>query len=194
MYLGVEEEHVEYVRYRRRTGEGATRSRIGDAADAGDSAELAGAQGAEGVAGSGGKEVEADLGQSGAVDLREFDFKKNFFGADGAEGQHVDDVLGIGGSERAGVLGNLFGSDVTGKNDGGTRRGYVDLLAGEKAMNFLGSGGDIDIDAKIEAARAFCLVPDEEGDFTRRESVDQDLRRRHDKRVGNSGIGDRDAL
>src|SRR5208282_662027 len=95
MDLRVEEEHVEYVRYRRGSGEWGTRSLIGDGPYAGDSAELAGGGGADGVSGAGRKQVEARLGEGGAVHFSKLDFEKHFFRPDGAEGQHVHYILGI---------------------------------------------------------------------------------------------------
>ena len=89
---------------------------------AGDSAELAGGDGADGVAGAGGEQIDADLGQSGAIDFGKFDFEQNFVGADGAEGENVDDVLRVSGGQGAGMFGDVFGGDVAGENDGGTRR------------------------------------------------------------------------
>jgi len=60
------------------------------------------------------------------------------------------------------MLGDVLGSDVTGENNRGARRRHVDLLIGEKAMHFLRGRGDIDIHAKIEAARALQFIPDQQ--------------------------------
>jgi len=105
------------------------------------------------------------LGESGAVDFRELYFQENFLSTDGAEGEDVDDVLGIGGSQLSGAFSNIFGGDVAGEDDGGAGWRDGNLFLGEDAMLLFGAGADVDIDAEIEAARTFKFVPDEQGNL-----------------------------
>jgi len=92
------------------------------------------------------------------------------------------------------MFGDVLRRYVTGENNRGTRRRHVDLLIREKAVHFFRSRGDIDIHSKIEAARALQLVPDEQRNLARSESIDLDLRRRDGHHIRHRGIGYRDAL
>ena len=38
---------------------------------------------------------------------------------------------------------------------------HIDLFVGKEMMYFFGGGGDVDIDAEVEAARALEFVPDQ---------------------------------
>ncbi len=113
------------------------------------------------IAGTGGENVSAELGQSGAVDFGEFYLQQNFLSADGAEGEDIDDVFRVGGGELSGALGNVFGGDMAGENDGSAGGSDADLFVGEDAMFFFGAGADIDIDAEIEATGTLQFIPDE---------------------------------
>ena len=159
-----------------------------------EAAELAGGDGSDRIAGAGGEEVDAQLGERGAVHFGELHFQQNFLRADRTEGKHVDNILGIGGGQFSGALGDVFGGNVAGENDGGARRRDRDLLFGKDAMLFFGAGADIDIDAQIEAARAFQFVPDEQRNFARSAAMDENLRGSDDLGIGDRGVGDRDAL
>ena len=134
------------------------------------------------------------MGQSGAIDFSELHFQQDFLRADRTEGEHVDNILGIGRGQRSGVFGDVLGGYVTGENNRGARRRDGNLFLGEDAMFFFGAGADIDVHAEIEAARAFEFVPDEQRDFARSSSMDQDLGGRDDGRIGHGRIGHRDAL
>ena len=61
-------------------------------------------------------------------------------------------------------------------------------------MHFFGGRGDIDIHAKIEAVGALEFVPDQQRNFARRKSVDQNLGGCDDQRIRHRGVGYRDAL
>jgi hypothetical protein len=133
------------------------------------------------------KQIDAELGHGRAIHFGKLDFEQDFLGADRAEGQHVHHILGIGRGQRARMLGDVFGGDVTGENNRVARGRHADLLVREKAMHFFRSGRDIDIDAQIEAARALQFVPDQQGNLTRSESIDQNLGGGDDQRIGHEG-------
>ena len=123
------------------------------------------------IRGSGGNEVDAELGQGGAVHFREFHLQQDFLGADWPEGKHIHYSGRIGAGQFSGALGDIFGGNVSGENHGGSRRRDGDLLVGKDAVLFLGACADIHINAKIEAARAFQFIPDEERNLARRLAV-----------------------
>ena len=132
------------------------------------------------------KKLTPSLGHGGAVDLGELHFQQDFLRAHGAEGEHVDNILRIRGSQFSGALGDVLGSNVAGENNGGARGRDGDLFLGEDAMFFFGAGADIDVDAEIEAARAFVFVPDDQRDFAGGASVNQDLGGSQYGRIGDA--------
>ena len=132
--------------------------------------------------------------QRAAVDFREFHFQQNFLRAFGTEGQHVDDILRIGFGDLAGALGDRLVRNVARKHDGRARRGDGDLLVGEDVLLFLGGGGDVDIHPQIETTGALEFVPDEQGNFARGATVDENLRGRDDIDVSDGWIGHGNAL
>src|SRR5208283_1439610 len=79
-------------------------------------------------------------------------------------------------------------------NDRVARRRDFNLFVGKKFGHLFAGGGDIDIDAQIETAGALQFVPDEQRDFAGSKTIDQNLRGGDDQGVGDTGIGDGDAL
>src|SRR5580700_9652979 len=71
----------------------------------GEAAVLAGGCGSEQVAGAGRKNVGAELGKCGSVNLGKLDFEQDFLSAHGTESEHIDHVLRIGGSQLSSALG-----------------------------------------------------------------------------------------
>jgi hypothetical protein len=136
----------------------------------------------------------AKLREGGTVDFSELYFQQDFLSSDGAEGEHVDHVLGIRRSQFSSALGNILGGDVAGENDGGTGWRNGNLFVREDPMFFLGGGADIHVDAEIKAARAFVFVPDEQRDFAGSPPVNQDLRGSNDGSERYRRVGDGDAL
>src|SRR5208283_4817480 len=181
--LRVKEEQVEQVRYRRGRGRSSGNRGTRAANRAGD-----------GVASAVGKQIEAQLGQSGTIHFRKLDFQKHFLCPDWAKGQHVHDILGIRRGQQARMFGRVLGGDVTRDNNRVTRRRHVDLLIREQAMHLFRSCRDVDIHAQIKAARALQFVPDQQRNLARSESIDQDLGWRDDQRIRHCGVGYRDAL
>ena len=155
--------------------------------------ELPGLAGCDRVAESGHEQIDAQLGDGGAVYFRELHFKQHFLRPYRAEGQHIDHILGIGLGDHSGTLGNIFGGDMARKHDGGARRRDVDLLVREDPLFFLGGGADVDIHAQVETTRTFQFVPDQQRHLARRPAVNQDLGRGNDDRVGHGVVGDRDS-
>ena len=139
---------------------------------------------------AGGNEIDAHLGQGGAVDFRELHLQQHFLRSDRAEGKHVHDFRRIGAGQFSGALGDIFGGNVSGKNDRGARRRDRDLLVGKDAVFFVGAGADVDIHAQIEAARAFQFIPDQQRNFSGRFAVNQNLRRGDDLGEGDGRVGD----
>ncbi len=66
--------------------------------------------------------------------------------------------------------------------------------SGKSLCISFGASADVDIDAKIEAPRAFEFVPDQQRDLARCPSMDQDLVGRNHERICHRGIGDRNSL
>jgi hypothetical protein len=120
------------------------------------------------------------LSEGGAVHFGELHLQQNLLRAHRPEGKHVDYFGRVGGSEFSGALGNIFGGHMSGENNGGARGRDRDLLIGEYAMLFFSAGADVDVDAKIEAARAFQFIPDEKRYFSGSFAMHQNLRRRDD--------------
>ena len=75
------------------------------------------------------------------------------------------------------------------------REGVTSICSfGKELLELFAGGGDIDVDAEIETARALQFIPDKQGDFAGREAVDENLGGSDDQSIGNRGIGDRDAF
>ena len=108
-----------------------------------------------------GDEVHAQLREGGAIDFRKLHLQQNFLGADRTESEDVDDFWRIGAGEFSGTLGDILGGNVSGENDRRARWRDRDLLIGENAVLFFGAGADVDVHAKVEAARTLQFIPDE---------------------------------
>src|SRR5579859_2035804 len=125
-------------------------------------AKLSSGDGAKSVRCARGNEVNAQLGEGGAIDFRELDFQQNFLCADRTEGQHVDDFRRVGSGQIAGALSDIFRSYVTGEDNGSARGRNRDLLVGKYPVLLFGAGADVDVDPQIKTARAFQFVRSEE--------------------------------
>src|SRR5208283_4635704 len=164
MNLRVKEEQVQQVVYVRVGGGRTALAAVVDRSQAGDATELAGGDVPDCISRAGREHVDTELSDGRAIDFGELDFEQDLLGADGAKGQDVDDILGVGRGKQARVLGNIFGGDVAGENDGVSRRCDLNLLVGKEPGHLFAGGGDIDIDAQIETAGAFQFIPDEQRD------------------------------
>ena len=128
------------------------------------------------------------------VHFSKLNFKKNFLRAHRAEAQNVHDVFRVSGGNGPGVLGDILGRHVARQDNGGARGSDADLLVWEEAVDLFRSRCNVDIHPQIETAGTLQFVPDQQRNFTGCEPIDQHLRGSDDERVGNAGIGHRNAL
>ena len=79
---------------------------------------------------------------------------------------------------------------MAGENDRSARRTDRNLLIGEDAVFFFGAGADVNIDAKVEAARALQGIPNNQRYFSGSLAMNQNLSWRYDLDERDRWVGD----